>query len=205
MSYIRLTVQTADRAESSLVPVLDEHDHMRPEDDVIDALRNLVVDLFYLAAGYPAADILVAGDPWAPRNGDGKMGEPSVTMPHAGISWLGPRDIHVPGRAQCECGHDQGYHYLGEGSCGVQHCGCGSYNPAPAVPPAPAAAEPDLCDCGHEMRYHWDGQGECGYDDCPCDEYTVTIVKAGPRPDPLEEPGTADPGPQVGVDYGIPF
>jgi hypothetical protein len=80
MSYIRLTVQTADHTESSLLPTTDNAGVLRPEDEVIDALQNLVIDLFYLASGHLAADVLVLGDPWAPRNGKHAMVADQITF-----------------------------------------------------------------------------------------------------------------------------
>lgn len=191
MAYIRLTLETADHTESSLLPIDTPAGELRAEDEVLDALQALVVDLFYLAQGNPAADILVMGDPWAPRNGV-EAREPEFSAYEReliGRGWPNPKARDLA--KLCTCGHPLGEHLRASGMCDHDYCGCGDYNPAPAARPAPPAAPPVLCGCGHPVHHHLRSTGACLWGECMCQEIHPTADWSDADPDPLEEPGTA--------------
>jgi hypothetical protein len=89
MSYVKLTVQSAQRSASMLIPTRDRDGAPLAEGDVLGCLQVAVADLFYLSLGYPERDYLEDADPWHPA------GEEAAPAP----------DPDVPlGQVLCRCG-----------------------------------------------------------------------------------------------------
>ncbi len=109
MSYVKVTVESALRSCSMLVPTRDRNDAPLTEGGVIGHLQVAVTDLFYLALGYPEKDYLEQVDPWHPTSSE----EPSRPVDDA----------------TCGCGHLRQYHSDGQGSCSF--CGCLRFDDLP--------------------------------------------------------------------------
>jgi hypothetical protein len=118
MTAIKLTLSTADHDATMFIPATDDQGTPLAEDLVLDLLRAAATDAFYVALGYPARDVLLAGDPWHSHNGDGVEADWRI----------------------CDCGHARFQHDYPAGGHGCRYCGCPEFHRSPAA--APARADP---------------------------------------------------------------